>query len=101
MNRTDGAKASYGDWMDAYQCSYADPRSIVARRCPSCGERQLKMIFIVKIEGAETGTVAFWCNSCLQGLMPTRAPIPRGGDKILEGLETVPNYSFVFGEEEM
>jgi hypothetical protein len=86
---------AYQEWIARYQEAWRSPSSVSYMSCPSCGERSLRLIFVVELADAESGTAIFWCESCLRGLMPMRAPLPDGGHRTLKGFEVVPNYSLI------
>ncbi|MGW7671505.1 hypothetical protein ACWGJX_30930 [Streptomyces sp. NPDC054775] len=87
--------SEFSVWLDEYQRIYQRPRSIGSRPCPHCLARALRLVFVVPSPEAESGTAAFWCGSCLRGLIPLRAPVPADAERSVEGTEAVPNYTLV------
>ncbi|MER5478643.1 hypothetical protein ABT026_16975 [Streptomyces sp. NPDC002734] len=59
--------------------------------------KDLQLIFIVDDMRDGSGMSVFWCNSCLSGLAPNRAPLPPAGRRVLRGSEEVPNFRLVAG----
>ncbi|MDX6237281.1 MAG: hypothetical protein QOG10_2096 [Kribbellaceae bacterium] len=94
-SRYSGPGSEYAAWMDAFQDCYADPGGMAGVQCPHCARSDLRLIFIVPDQIAESGTAVFWCDHCLFGLMPARALLPSNGERVLAGKEEVPNYSIV------
>jgi hypothetical protein len=85
----------FGAWVAAYEEAWRAPSAVPSQVCPSSGGTTLHLIFVVDDLDAVAGTAVFWCDACLRGLMPARAPIPIGATKVLRGLEEVPNYKLV------
>ena len=92
------ANGRYSTWMDGYQWAYDHAASVGDMNCPSCGSKSLHLVFVVDEPDAESGTAVFWCDSCMQGLPPLRAPVAEDGERILRGTEVVPNYTLVVDE---
>jgi hypothetical protein len=91
---------SYGDWISDYERACDSPHAIGEIACRNCGSRALRLIFVVDNMDAENGTAAFWCDACLRGLIPLRAPIPEGGTTVLRGRESIPNYDLIIDDED-
>lgn len=87
--------SEFSVWLDEYQRACQSPRSIGSRPCPHCLARALRLVFVVPSPGAESGTAAFWCASCLSGLIPLSAPVPDDAERSVEGTEAVPDYTLV------
>lgn len=85
----------FGAWMAAYEEAWRAPSAVPSQPCPSSGGTTLHLIFIVDDLDAADGTAVFWCDACMKGLIPARAPIPIGATRVLRGLEKVPNYQLV------
>jgi hypothetical protein len=85
-------------WMDAYEWAYTHAATIGTRPCPRCGARSLRLIFVVDQLDSESGTAVFWCDACLHGLIPLRAPVAENGRRVLRGTECVPNYTLIIEE---
>jgi len=88
-------RSEFDAWAAAYEEAWRDPSAVPSQVCPSSGGKTLHLIFVVDDLDAESGTAIFWCDACLRGLMPTRAPIAIGATKVLRGRQEVPNYSLV------
>jgi DNA-directed RNA polymerase subunit RPC12/RpoP len=86
------------DWYRAYRMVYEDASRGRTVACPHCGARSLRLLFVVRNQDDEDGTAAFWCDACLHGLMPTRAPVPPTGERYVKGTESVPDYSLITGD---
>jgi hypothetical protein len=91
-------QSEYAAWVAAYEQAWHSPSAVSEMVCPSCGEKSLRLVFVVEDLAAESGTAIFWCDSCRRGLLPVRAPIPAGAEKVLRGQEKVPNYALVIDE---
>lgn len=89
---------AYEAWINRYEEAWHSPSSVPTMSCPSCGEKSLRLIFRIETADAEWGTAIFWCESCLHGLPPLRAPLPDGGERVLRGFEVVPNYRLVIDD---
>ena len=84
-------------WEDAFDRAWQDPSRGDQMRCPSCGERALKLVYVTIDPAASRGMYAFWCGACLNGLRPGTGPIPQGAVRIRRGEEEVPSYRVVPG----
>lgn len=89
------SRSAFSLWIEEYERAYADPGSVSRQICPSCGKEDLHLLFVVDGADTESTTAIFWCDSCMQGLMPNRALIPPSGKRVQRGAETVPNYRLV------
>lgn len=88
-------RSELSSWVHEYEQAYVHPDVVPSRSCPSCGMKELRLIFVVDSMGAESGVAVFWCNSCLSGLVPNRAALPPLGSKVLKGVEEIPNFRLV------
>jgi hypothetical protein len=86
-------------WLDTYEQAYADPPSVSTMSCPSCGSRSLALTFVVEQRGAFRGMSAFWCSSCLRGLLPNTTTVPEGGLAAVRGSEQIPDYGLIPDDE--
>jgi hypothetical protein len=84
--------------MDEYQWAYTHAAFVNGQACPNCGLKSLRLIFVVDEPIAQSGTAAFWCDSCLHGIGPLRAPVAVDGERVLRGTEVIPNYTLVIEE---
>ncbi|MFF0151643.1 hypothetical protein [Micromonospora sp. NPDC005203] len=89
--------ATFDEWLDAYDVVYEALPAQSDHACPNCGHRTLRMVFNAR-PGADVGYVSFWCDTCLEGISVSRAPIPAGAtvrstDKpVEERRPAIPNY---------
>lgn len=88
----------YDAWIAEYQGAWDDPSSVPDRTCPTCGSRSLRLVFVVDSDDSFQGMAAFWCDACLTGLMPLRAPVPDQGTRAVRGAERIPNYRLITDE---
>jgi hypothetical protein len=89
-------KADFAQWLDAYEHLYETPSDLPVTPCPHCGVvGQLRLLFVLRDEGDETAQADFWCDACLVGMMPLRAPLPTDGEIVRRGQEDVPDYRLV------
>lgn len=69
--------ATRDQWLTAYSEAYdAVPRD-AGLACPHCGRRTLRLVFTGDLDRG-VGYASFWCDTCLQGIGISRAPIPGG-----------------------
>jgi hypothetical protein len=93
------AVSDFSRWMNAYERLYDNPSELSTTPCPSCAVRgSLRLIFVVGGSDPETALAKFWCDACLVGLVPLRAPLPPHGERVAKGYENVPNYRLVVAE---
>lgn len=92
--------SEFAAWLDAYQLCSANQAGMPGVRCPRCSRTGLRLIYLVPDQDAESGTAVFWCDQCLFGLLPFRAPVPPDGARVLIGTEQVPDYSIVVDDSE-
>jgi hypothetical protein len=69
--------ATYDDWLVAYSETYDAVPSDGDLPCPHCGHRTLRLVFTGDLDRG-LGYGHFWCDTCLQGIGISRAPIPEG-----------------------
>jgi len=69
--------ATYDDWLVAYSDVYDAIPGDAGVTCPHCGHQTLRLVFTGDIDQA-LGYGHFWCDTCLQGIGISRAPIPEG-----------------------
>ncbi|MDG4800991.1 hypothetical protein [Micromonospora sp. WMMD980] len=69
--------ATFEEWLDAYEIFYRTLPTRPELPCPNCGHQTLSMVFTGP-PGAGYGYVSFWCDTCLEGIHLSRAPIPAG-----------------------
>jgi hypothetical protein len=74
--------ATFEDWASAYEKIYEAPDRLQTEACPNCGHRALRLVFTLPHPSAEIGSVAFWCDHCLNGII-------LGRSKVRPGLETI------------
>ena len=82
-------------WTEALEAATRDPLGVGSIPCPGCGARSLRIAFVVDRPEDTSGVVAFWCDSCLYGLVPHRGPAPADEPRIVRGTTGVPDYSLV------
>lgn len=95
MSRVCSAGTQYERWMDAYMVAHHQPEAVATQPCPSCGEPRLQLEFEVRDPCATYGTAYFWCNACLKGPMPTKAPLPPQAKPAPWGTLNPPNFTIV------
>jgi hypothetical protein len=86
--------ASYEQWVEAFQRACKAPDRLEELRCPNCGARALRLLFVVAEEDDGDGRAVFWCDDCRYGLMPNRSVVPPGGRRVTDDPE-VPDYKIV------
>lgn len=92
--------ASFDEWLDAYDIVYRTLPTFSDLRCPNCGHPTLRLVFTAP-PGSEHGYASFWCDTCLEGIHLSRAPIPDGVGALPldvpaeERNRGIPNYRLV------
>ncbi|MFJ8689502.1 hypothetical protein [Micromonospora wenchangensis] len=92
--------ASFDDWLDAYDVMYRALPASSELPCPNCGHQTLRLVFTAP-PGTRHGYAAFWCDTCLEGIHLSRAPIPDGVSVLSLDLPAekrnrgIPNYRLV------
>lgn len=86
-------RVDFETWMDSFEAVYLHPELVTP--CPNCSQEALRLIFLVDEPDDETATAAFWCDSCLWGLIPNRAVVAPAGVRVKRGTEEIPNYRIV------
>ncbi|SCG40975.1 hypothetical protein [Micromonospora humi] len=69
--------ATFESWLGAYEAVYRTLPATSDLQCPNCGHRTLRVVFTGPT-GADYGYVSFWCDTCLEGIHLSRAPVPAG-----------------------
>ncbi|WBC15867.1 hypothetical protein O7600_03225 [Micromonospora sp. WMMA1998] len=69
--------AAFDDWLDAYNVFYRALPATFDPPCRNCDHRTLRMVFTGP-PAAGYGYVSFWCDTCLEGIHVSRAPVPAG-----------------------
>lgn len=69
--------ATFDEWLTAYDVVYRALPAMSDLSCPNCGHRSLRIVFTAP-PAAGQGYVSFWCDTCLEGIFVSRAPIPVG-----------------------
>ncbi|HEX7306792.1 hypothetical protein [Lentzea sp.] len=83
-------------WLDVFNTAHSDPAVVGTLACPSCGEHALRLVYVVHVQEPHKAMFMFWCDSCLNGLMPNTVVVPPGGIRIEPGEEDdVPDYTLV------
>jgi hypothetical protein len=95
MVRLTSGGTPYERWMDAYMLAHHSPETLATQPCPACGAYELRLEFEVRDPCADYGTAYFWCNTCLNGPMPTTAPLPPHARTTPWGTLNPPNYSII------
>lgn len=92
--------ATFDEWLDAYDIVYRTLPTTSDLRCPNCGHRTLHLV-LTGPPGSGFGYASFWCNTCLEGIHLSRAPVP-DGVRVLpldlpaeERNRSIPNYRLV------
>ena len=84
--------ASFESWLETYSDMFEAPAGSAEPQCPNCGHRTLRLLFTVR-SGAAAGFANLWCETCLEGIVISRAEIPAGAvirDGDLPAEERVP-----------
>ncbi|MCL1869026.1 MAG: hypothetical protein FWF90_01270 [Promicromonosporaceae bacterium] len=63
-------------WTEALEAATRDPLGVGSIPCPDCGARSLRIAFVVDRPEDTSAVVAFWCDSCLYGMVPQRVRLP-------------------------
>lgn len=79
--------ATWDDWSAKYEAVFEAIPEDPHLPCPNCGADALRLVFTGHVSTA-TGYASFWCDSCLQGIVISRAPIPDGA--IVRSIEQAP-----------
>jgi hypothetical protein len=96
--------AGYEEWIRIYEAAYSNVAQITELRCPNCGFRSLRLVFVLDegddrsaaaVARGRQATAVFWCDTCLRGLMPNTAFVPDGAETVPRGAEVIPNYRLV------
>ncbi|PWU43339.1 hypothetical protein DLJ46_31905 [Micromonospora globispora] len=92
--------ATFDEWLDAYDIVYQALPGTADASCPNCGHKTLRLVFVGP-PGRDVGYAAFWCDTCLEGIHISRAPIPAGvvarslASPPEERLRGIPSYRVV------
>jgi hypothetical protein len=86
---------SYDTWVDAYQVAFLNPLDVSVLHCPNCDNDHLHLIFVVRSEHAERGSAAFWCGTCLKGIVLSPCPVPQDGHREFTDSADIPNFDVV------
>jgi hypothetical protein len=92
--------ATHDQWLDAYETCYGQLPGVLQVPCPHCGNPTLRLVFTGHPE-TMVGYASFWCDTCLNGIGISRAPIPEGAvmqdirDAPEDRTPKVPNYRLV------
>ncbi|MCP2323905.1 transcription elongation factor Elf1 [Hamadaea flava] len=92
--------ATWEQWQDAYEAAYEAVPADPPTSCPNCGHETLRLVFTGDV-GKGVGYGAFWCDTCLQGISISRAPLPEGA--VVRDIHAdpadrepkIPNYTLV------
>jgi hypothetical protein len=79
--------ATWDDWSARYEAAYQAVPDDLHEPCPNCGMDSLHLVFTGHVSTA-VGYASFWCDSCLQGIVISRAPIPEGA--VARSIEQAP-----------
>lgn len=69
--------ATYDQWLAAYSAAYDSIPRDSALSCPNCANQTLRLVFTGDPDRM-IGYAHFWCDTCLEGIGVSRAPIPEG-----------------------
>ncbi len=69
--------ATYDEWLYAYSAFYDAIPNTSHLACPNCGHKTLRLVYTGDPDRM-IGYGHFWCDTCLQGIGISRAPIPDG-----------------------
>jgi hypothetical protein len=84
--------ASYEQWLEVFQRACHDPDRASELVCPNCGERQLRLLFVIYGTDEDRVNAVFWCGSCLEGLPPGPSEVPAGCARVRHEGVDIPNY---------
>ncbi|WP_245674286.1 hypothetical protein [Actinoplanes rectilineatus] len=79
--------ATFEAWLDAWDAVYDLPPGPYPAACPRCGERCLRLVFTA-LPGWESGYAHLWCDSCLHGIVISRASVP--DDAVVQDMSQPP-----------
>jgi hypothetical protein len=85
---------SHSRWLDLYGDLYDDPSRTARSACLECGLiGHLRLVFAPNQPDSGTCRAYFWCDHCLTGIGPLRAPVPVSGWPLTPKDEaTIPTY---------
>lgn len=92
--------ATFEEWLDAFEHVYRALPADPASPCPNCRHQTPRLVFLGP-PGRDVGYAAFWCDTCLEGIHISRAPIPTGvvarslASPPEERLRGIPSYRVV------
>ena len=80
-------------WLDLYGDLFDDPARTARSACLHCGSTGcLRLAFVPNRTDSGTCRAYFWCDHCLTGIGPLRAPVPDSGWPLIPRDEaTIPN----------
>ena len=93
--------ATYDQWLAAYSAVYDAVPDDADLACPNCGHKTLRLVFTGDLDRG-IGYGHFWCDTCLQGIGISRAPIPDGAtvqnihDPREDREPKIPNFQLVY-----
>lgn len=82
-------------WIQVFNVAHADPAALGGLACPSCGDRALRLVYLISSLDDTTGIFAFWCDGCLNGLAPNAFRVPPKGALVLSDEFDLPDYTVV------
>ncbi len=84
---------SHVQWLDALQRALGG--EIANNPCPCCGECRLQLRIVAASADAARGTIYFWCDRCLWGLIPNAGPVSHAGGTVVDETFEPPDYRIV------
>lgn len=82
-------------WAAAFDEAWLAAQSVHQMHCPTCGCRQLQLVYVIDDPSAADGMFAFWCDACLTGHPPGFGPLPEGVRRVRREEANIPNYRVV------
>ena len=84
---------SHEQWVDALR--RALDGDTANERCPCCRERDLQLRIVAASVDSVRGTIYFWCDRCLWGLIPNAGPVGHASRPVVDEEFEPPDYRVV------
>jgi hypothetical protein len=72
------SRTAFDDWVDTFDTVYATPDSLGSQQCPNCSQKTLRLVLVLHPKSGDRATAAFWCDSCLTGIILGRTRVREG-----------------------
>lgn len=85
---------SHDEWVNALRHAL-DAGDTANEECPCCRQRELQLRVAVASSASGRGTIYFWCDRCLSGLIPNAGPVDHSSSFVDKAEFDPPDYRVV------